>query len=534
MSRKQPNFLVIITDQHRADHLSCMGNTVLKTPNIDAIAAAGRAFEKFYVSIPICMPNRSTLFTGRMPSVHGAHCNGAPLAMSSNTMTEMLRQAGYHTELVGKSHLQNMTGRPAMMPRETFADRVQPKPDHTEARIGMWSDGDYEQENSQLWADDPDHDVTLPYYGFGKVDLSTLHGDKVGGAWRRWAQHQSADFDTLVGPENATPDARYDTPQGYRTKVPADLYPTNYITDRTLESLGDCAQDREKPFFLVTSFPDPHHPFTPPGKYWDMYDPDDIETPPTLGYDDSVSSPPIDFLNRQYAEGIADRNGTLPYSVSAREAREAIALTYGMIAMIDDGVGRITARLKELDLAEDTVVIFMSDHGDFMGDHGLMLKGSLHYQGLVRVPFIWSEPGMTAPGSKSKALHSTVDIARTILTRAGVAPFWGMQGTDISPSLADPAAVGAPAVLIEEDGHEPALGFDGPARVRTVITDRYRLSIYDGLDWGELYDLQNDPHEMTNIFDDPDCSALRQQMFELLARQMMSHADHSPFPTGRA
>ena len=534
MTRKQPNFLVIITDQQRADHLSCMGNKVLKTPNIDAIAAAGRAYQKFYVSIPICMPNRATLFTGRMPSLHGAHCNGAPLALSSNTFTEMMRQAGYRTELVGKSHLQNMTGRPAMMPRETCEGRVQPAPGHEEARIGMWSDGDYEQENTKLWADDPAHNVDLPYYGFEKVDLSTMHGDVVGGAWRRWALQQRADLDTLIGPENAAPDARYDTPQGYRTQIPEDLYPTTYVTNRTLESLTACKAEPEKPFFLVASFPDPHHPFTPPGKYWDMYDPDDIETPVSLASRDEGGSPAVAFLRRQRAEGRADTNGTLPYAVKAREAREAIALTYGMISMIDDGVGRIMAHLKDLDLAQDTIVIFMSDHGDFMGDHGLMLKAALHYQGLIRVPFIWSEPGMAAPGAKTAALHSTVDFARSILARANIAPFWGMQGTDLTPSLADPAAAGAKAVLIEEDGHEPALGFDHPVRVRSVVTDRFRLSIYDGVDWGELYDLHDDPHEMTNLFDDPSRSALRQQMFELLARQMMSHADRSPFPTGRA
>ena len=187
VSSRKPNFLVIITDQQRADHLSCMGNRVLKTPNIDAIASRGRRYENFFVSIPICMPNRATLFTGRMPSLHGAHCNGAPLGLSSNTMTEMMRRAGYHTELIGKSHLQNMTGREAMMPRQTFEGLDPPDAEAAEARLGMWSHGCYEQENTRLWAENPDHHPKLPYYGFGKIDLSTMHGDAVGGSWRRWA-----------------------------------------------------------------------------------------------------------------------------------------------------------------------------------------------------------------------------------------------------------------------------------------------------------------------------------------------------------
>lgn len=534
MSKRKPNFLVIITDQQRADHLSCMGNPVLKTPHIDAIAAAGRRYEKFYVSIPICMPNRATLFTGRMPSVHGAHCNGAPLALSSNTMTELMRRAGYHTELVGKMHLQNMTGRDAMMPRPDHAGLQLPDPLAAEARLGMWSDGSYDQENTRKWDADPDHLPTTPYYGFDKIDLSTMHGDVVGGAWRRWAKQHEPNLDALAGPANATPDPRYSAPQVYRTRVPEELYPTCYVVDRTLESLDACSADPDTPFFLVASFPDPHHPFTPPGKYWDMYDPDEICVPASLNGGETGATPALAHIRRARDDATANTQGTLPFAVNAREAQETIATTYGMIAMIDDGVGQMMAWLKARGLDKNTVVIFMSDHGDFMGDHGLMLKAALHYQGLIRVPFIWAEPGMPAPGQATQALHSTVDIARTILRRAGLAPFWGMQGTDLGPSLADPMQAGAEAVLIEEDGHEAALGFAAPVRVRTALTQRYRLSIYEGVDWGELYDLQEDPDEMVNLFDDPNHASLRSKMFETLSRQMMIHADKSPFPTGRA
>lgn len=534
MTTRPPNFLVIITDQQRADHLSCMGNPVLRTPHIDALAATGRRFEKFHVSIPICMPNRATLFTGRMPSLHGARCNGAPLSLSSNTMTDLMRSAGYHTELIGKAHLQNMTGRAAMAPRPQHPGLAEPAPDRAEARLNPWADGRYDQEDSRLWAEDPDHDLALPYYGFAQVDLSTMHGDMVGGNWRRWAERQTPDFASLVGPANATPDPRYSTPQAYRTRVPEEIYPTRYIVDRTLERLEALGTQPQTPFFLVTSFPDPHHPFTPPGRYWDLYDPDDIPVPPSLAGGEVGATPALAHLRAERARGSANTQGTLPYAVDAREAQEAIALTYGMIAMIDDGVGRITTRLAELGLDQNTVVIFMSDHGDFMGDHGLMLKAALHYQGLVRVPFIWTEPGLPHPGVPTRALHSTVDIARSILARAGLAPFIGMQGTDLAPSLADPSAPGAEAVLIEEDGHEPAMGFAAPVRVRSVLTARHRLSIYEGVPWGELYDLQEDPHEMVNLFDDPASQPLRQHLFELLARQMMTHADRSPFPTGRA
>src|SRR6266702_2505807 len=113
----RPNFLLFMTDQHRADYLGCYGHPVLKTPHIDSIAGHGIRFERFYVATPVCMPNRATLMTGRMPSVHGARSNGLPLSLRANTFVDALRASGYSTALVGKSHLQNFTGQPAILKR---------------------------------------------------------------------------------------------------------------------------------------------------------------------------------------------------------------------------------------------------------------------------------------------------------------------------------------------------------------------------------------------------------------------------------
>ena len=112
---KHPNFLLIITDQQRADHLGCYGNSVVQTPNIDGLAAAGTRFDRFYVATPICMPNRATLMTGRMPSLHGARQNGIPLSLTATTFVDILRAAGYDTVLVGKCHLQSINGTPPVI-----------------------------------------------------------------------------------------------------------------------------------------------------------------------------------------------------------------------------------------------------------------------------------------------------------------------------------------------------------------------------------------------------------------------------------
>ena len=131
--RKRPNFLMIVTDQHRADYLGCAGHPVLKTPHIDGIAARGVRFDRFYVANPVCMPNRATLVTGRMPSLHGVRHNGIPLALSENTFVDLMRHEGYRTALIGKSHLQNMTGEPPSMQRrieareDAFAEARKPE-----------------------------------------------------------------------------------------------------------------------------------------------------------------------------------------------------------------------------------------------------------------------------------------------------------------------------------------------------------------------------------------------------------------------
>jgi arylsulfatase A-like enzyme len=250
--RQRPNFLVILTDQHRADHLGCAGNAIVRTPHIDALAAAGRRYEHFYVSTPICMPNRATFFTGRMPSLHGSHCNGAPLDLNANTMLWLLRDAGYRTHLVGKSHLQNMTGRDAVMPRPIAAGRA-PSPELAEARLGMWRNGRYEQENTVLWQSDPAHGLDLPYYGFDAVDLCTMHGDVVGGEYRRWLVQRCPEAAQWVGPANAMPDARYQLPQAYRTRLPEELYPTSYVVERAQEALRASAQQPQQPFFDTRS-----------------------------------------------------------------------------------------------------------------------------------------------------------------------------------------------------------------------------------------------------------------------------------------
>ena len=529
---KRPNFLMIVTDQQRADYLGCAGHPILKTPHIDGIAARGVRFDRFYVANPVCMPNRATLMTGRMPSLHGVRHNGIPLSLSENTFVDLMRHEGYRTGLIGKSHLQNMTDNLPEMER-----RTEPRDDaFAEARKPAPVAGDaYEEERPWTWKDDPDHEIATPFYGFEDISLATMHSDKVGAAYIAWMKARGGDPDTMVGPENSLPHD-YVAPQGWRTAVPEELYPTSYVAEETMDWLESYAgEDGGRPFLLTASFPDPHHPFTPPGKYWDMYDPADFDLPESFHRLSNQAPPTLQWMWENRPPGDGSRNaGQVAYTVTEREARESMALTCGMITMIDDAVGRILARLEALGLADNTVVVFTADHGDFLGDHRVMLKGPMHYGGLVKVPFLWAEPDGANGGAACSALAGTVDIARTMLSRAGITPYNGIQGRSLEPEIATLEDHGGGAVLIEDDQQRTIMGFEGDFRVHSLITRRWRLSVYSGAGHCELYDLENDPHELSNLYDDPSHAAIKAEMLERLAKAEIDTVDRSPFPTAIA
>lgn len=554
----RPNFLFITTDQQRADHLGCYGNSIVKTPAIDSLASRGLSFDNFFVACPICMPNRVAILTGRMPTTNGTRHNGIPLDLDAVTFVSQLRDAGYHTGLVGKAHFQNIAGHPVeqkdIFPKQSGnverADATESVDAYRTARTGP----EYEAELLPLWRKNPNRpDPALPYYGYDVVRFANGHSDNVHGHYTGWLADHHDNPDSLRGADNALPADHITAPQAWRTAMPESLYPTSYITESSKEFISDHVAgarsnpESDQPFFLHCSFTDPHHPFTPPGRYFDMYDPVDMPLPESFEHVGENEPELLRRLRTELAEGRAKDFGPQPFCVSAEHTRQITALTYGMVTMIDDAVADLMQHLEALGILENTVVIFTSDHGDFMGDHGLMLKHGLHYDGVLRVPFIWADPqaakvqaGKPEAGAPQAGLHkrtelhgSSVDISTCVLSRAGIRAANGNQGVDVVSAVYEDILQPAnrAGILIEEDDLGAHLGTEDGLRTRSFISDNWRLTIWDGMEGGELFDRNTDPHEMRNLWNDPMAAEKQAKLTEAMLRETIRLTDTSPYAT---
>lgn len=481
---KKPNVLCFIMDQLRHDHLGCMGNEIVQTPNIDSLASRGVVFERAYVANPLCMPARSTLFTGRTPRDHGVRTNGIPLIKNIPTLPEALRQAGYRTHAVGKLHLT-----PFDLPNGASVDSVDPNA-YPEARE-MWNSGRIRS-------------LPTPYYGLESVDFIGGHVNYVFGDYLNWLRKTEPSAEKGLHPEAAL--EQLDADQCYKMSLPEELHYSRWIADRAIDFLSDTAQ-QNRPFFLWCSFPDPHHPYASPRPWCDMYDPRDIPLPKNRREGELEDLPP--FYRKIYEKGAPLVSGLAgPARLRDDQLQLIIAQTYGMMSLVDFQIGRILRSLQNLGLAENTLVILLSDHGDMMGDHWMIRKGPFHFEGLLRIPFICSWPGRIPQGVRNSSIVGQIDFAPTILDFCGVPipegevpcipeallmrPPW--PGKSLRKVMEGKEEKAREAIIVEND--EDYLGL----KVRTMINDRYKITIYPGHDFGEIFDLKNDPSELHNLW----------------------------------
>ena len=479
----RPNVLFIICDQLRADHLGFAGNSVVQTPHIDAIAAGGSVFDRAQVNNPVCMPNRSTIMTGRMPSAHGVIFNDRSLEPNTNTFVAQLRDAGWRTGLIGKSHLQHGESRNAVSDLGKVAGRTSPYGDR-------WDTIEHDERYES-----GEHVAPDDFYGFGEIHLTLGHGAQVGAHHYQWARDQGISHEVLRAGLDADYDGVTRRPEWWQLHAapyPEEIHSTNYVTEQTIDFIERAERDDE-PWMAWCSFPDPHHPLAPPEPWFNRHDPNDIDLPTTFDDPGDDWAPHLHLIR---SLDPSHRRWVSPFGPTPELARAAIAVTYGMIEYIDAGIGRILEALDRLDAADDTVIVFTSDHGDMMGDHGLMLKLIMHFQGCLRVPLVINTPGRD--GARTSSLAASIDLPHTLLDLCGVADFQGMQGTSLTPILDDPDAVVRDAVLIEDDFPTAETGAPFPLKTRTTVTATHRYS-RDSDGFESLYDLEHDPDELVNL-----------------------------------
>lgn len=499
MSEKRPNFLVICTDQMRADHMGCAGNPTIRTVNLDGLAAQGVNLRRAYVNCPLCMPSRATLFTGLTPRGHRVRTNGIPLDTAIPTVPGALAEAGYMTASIGKVHLSNYT-----LNHEVAAQDLSP------SRF---------PELRAHWQAGRINSVPTPYYGLQHVEITIGHGSDVQGDYALWLQQGQPDQwlrlqsqSVLSSPLNAENCGTFALEERY--------HHTAYVAERTMAYLHD--NHDKGPFFLMCSFPDPHHPYHVPAPWDQMYDLEDV-IPPVQREGELDDLAP--FFRQIYERSLPLSGRIAPTKMSEAQRREIIAYTYGMVSLLDRHVGRVLDTLDSLDLSDDTVVVFISDHGDMMGDHGLLNKGPFHFEGLLRVPMIWRWPGHFPPQATT-SLGSLLDLPPTILDLANVAipegpsspeaplrpPAW--PGRSLVPLLTGKKQTVQDSVVVEND--EDYLGL----RLRTLVTPTHKITTYTGPrgseTYGELFDLVSDRNELQNQWGSPTHTALRQQLIEQL------------------
>lgn len=515
------NIVVIIADQLRVDHLGFAGKVPVRTPHIDALAANGHNFDRAFVANPVCMPNRATIMTGQWPSAHGLRTNGLPLNPECDTFVRVLRRNGWRTSAVGKLHLQPM----GYGYEEYQLDQIKAAmPELWEQSVaGPFGESFHSWEDSDLHADGT---VQMPddYYGFESVSLVAGHGDRVFGHYVPWARERGFDPATQAGRKNAK--SKYaGWNHVYESAVPAALHPTTFITDTAIERLDDFAEGTE-PFVLFVSYPDPHHPFAVPSEYFHRHKPDDMPLPETF-HDDHATSP-------QYVRDIIAKRGTpdvdpmMLWAPTEDQFRNALAAELGSIEFIDDSVGRIIDAIARLELTDDTLIVFTSDHGDVFGDHGLILKHFTHYDAAIRVPLLISGGGVG--GGIHHELTSSTDIAPTLLELAGTVPMAGVQGASLVPIMNGDAVEWRSAILVEEDQPFGLPTLPGPVRLRTVITDALRYTRIAGTTISELYDLRSDPQEMSNCAAADSASELRETANAVMVDELMRVVDDSKVP----
>jgi len=460
---KPKNILFIFTDQHRCDAVGAYGAPVCRTPNIDSIAERGVTFDRAYTTCSVCSPARGTIMTGQYPhthkvttNVHGPGCRMSEFEVAPHILSEQLKQAGYNLGYSGKWHLGAKS-----LPKH-FGFEGHNFPGHGGGGFGYPEYREYLDRND------------LSY----EIEEMTLNGGHRGGV--------------VKGPIEAT--------------VPY------FLAQTSIDLMDRFAKDYKqsgKPFFMWCNFWGPHPPYYSTQHYVDMYKNAPI---PEHGNfrDDKMNKPAVHRMVMR--PDCVDR----PWSFW----EDRIRLSHAFATMIDDQIGRMLARLTELGLDDDTLIVFSADHGDSLGMHGgLMDKCYFMYEETYRIPLIVAVPGLRR-GERDGRFASSADIMPTFLDAAGVTAPNVVQGASLLPLLdAGGGDVAWPDHVVSESHGMTLL-----CSQRMIRFEDYKY-VYNATDIDEFYDLGEDPWEMENLAADPGYKEIRHRMMRMLYDRMKETKD---------
>ena len=488
---RRPNILWIMCDQLRYDCLGANGNAIIKTPNLDRLAEEGANFSQAFVQAPVCVPSRASYFTGRYPHSHRNRVNYTPLSTSEVLLPARLQAAGYCTALVGKTHLHYHFPPSADEVRQTGFELVDLH--DGDALTDEWSA--YAQWRQ---AQDPLHDI---YY-------------------RRMARSVQSLRKSL--PPEANPN---------RAAIDERFSDTTWTGMRARKRIKELSGG-DRPFFLFCSFWKPHGPYEVAAPFDAMYDHAQIPLPKpeTLA---SLGQLPLPV------QKLILRGKKPEYDMDRGQLEWLYRSYYGTVSHVDREVGLVLETLKECGALDNTIVIFSSDHGDQLLEHGLTGK-NVFFEASVHVPLLLRFPGRIHPG-RYDALVESVDLVPTLLDWIGLPQPENVQGRSLA-ALCDGSGRTWPpreAVFSENiipevitGGHldftfEKGKGIKGIRHpdAKMVRTSRWKYNYYpEG--YAELYDLQNDPHEEHNLAGDPAHKATVEEMQQRLL-QWLTTADEA-------
>lgn len=472
----QPNILWVCSDQQRFDMASVYGNPFVKTPSAERLAEEGTLFEYAFSQSPVCSPSRASFLTGRYPRTTRCRQNGQAIPPDERLVTKVLAENGYICGLSGKLHI------------ATCSPRFRPA---GEERI----DDGYAEFH---WMHHPDPHWTTQEYAHWLRER--------GEAYRR----------------HSRPESRF-----LHTTMPAELHPTTWCAQKAINFI-EAHEGKSSPWLFSVNFFDPHHPFDPPEEYLERYMSRLDEIPLPNYTDGELENKPV--FQQANHHGAYNQPRNLPYSKMDENDHRCIrAGAWAMCDLIDDQLGRMMDALEATGQRENTIVIFMSDHGEMLGDHGIYLKGPFFYEEAVRVPLIISCPSRFQKGVKSGALTELTDIAPMLLDAAGIEREPGMQGRSLYPLLTGETADEEHREDVYSEYYNAMPHHQNPqAHMTMVRTGTHKLVAAHGLDVWELYDLENDPGEVVNRWNDPDYARVQTEMTMRLADRMAWTVDPLP------